>query len=87
MGPKRTVVIISADFRHITNFGACKTSDFNHSKETIAGKVIDQRADVGLLSRNVRFYGEMSSETCQYARTREQETLKGVSLFLVDEYT
>ena len=32
----------------------------------------DQRAEVGLLSRNVRFYGEMSSDTCQYARTREQ---------------
>merc|ERR1711879_588426 len=32
---------------------------------------IDQRAEVGLLSRNVRFYGEMSSDTCQYAWTRE----------------
>ena len=33
--------------------------------------IIDQRAEVGLLSRNVRFYGEMSSTTCQYALTRE----------------
>ena len=33
--------------------------------------IIDQRAEVGLLSRNVRFYGEMSSNTCQYALTRE----------------
>ena len=32
---------------------------------------IDQRAEVGLLSRNVRFYGEMSSNSCQYAYTRE----------------
>ena len=32
----------------------------------------DQRADVGLLSRNVRFYGEMMETTCQYAKTREQ---------------
>ena len=32
---------------------------------------IDQRAEVGLLSRNVRVYGEMSSQTCQYAWTRE----------------
>ena len=33
--------------------------------------IIDQRAEVGLLSRNVRFYGEMSSNSCQYALTRE----------------
>ena len=33
--------------------------------------IIDQRAEVGLLSRNVRFYGEMSSTSCQYALTRE----------------
>ena len=33
--------------------------------------IIDQRAEVGLLSRNVRFYGEMSSTNCQYALTRE----------------
>ena len=33
--------------------------------------IIDQRAEVGLLSRNVRFYGEMSSSSCQYALTRE----------------
>ena len=32
---------------------------------------IDQRAEVGLLSRNVRFYGEMSANKCQYAFTRE----------------
>ena len=31
----------------------------------------DQRAEVGLLTRNVRFFGEMSSATCQYAKTRE----------------
>ena len=34
--------------------------------------IIDQRAEVGLLSRNVRFYGEMSANSCQYAKTREQ---------------
>ena len=33
----------------------------------------DQRAQVGLLSRNVRFYGEMNSDnSCKYVRTREQ---------------
>ena len=32
---------------------------------------LDQRAEVGLLSRDLRFYGEFSSSTCQYARTRE----------------
>ena len=30
--------------------------------------IIDQRAEVGLLSRNVRFYGEMSADSCQYAK-------------------
>ena len=32
---------------------------------------LDQRAEIALLSRNVRFYGEMSSPTCRYASTRE----------------
>lgn len=32
---------------------------------------IDQRAEVGLLSRNVRFYGEMSFHRCRKAVTRE----------------
>jgi len=32
---------------------------------------VDQRAEVALLSRNVRFYGEMSSDNCTYAFTRE----------------
>ena len=31
---------------------------------------IDQRAEVGLLTRNVRFYGRLG-QTCQYAKTRE----------------
>jgi hypothetical protein len=34
----------------------------------------DQRAEVALLTRNVRFYGEMDpANTCKYARTREQD--------------
>ena len=32
---------------------------------------IDQRAEVGLLSRNVRFYGDMSFHRCRKAVTRE----------------
>ena len=33
---------------------------------------LDQRAEVGLLSRNVRFYGELEETGCDYAFTREQ---------------
>lgn len=34
----------------------------------------DQRAEVGLLSRNIRFYGEMNQDNvCRYVRTRERD--------------
>ena len=41
---------------------------------------VDQRAEVGLLSRNVRFYGELDhSKGCQYAFTREQLSQSSVN--------
>ena len=45
---------------------------------------VDQRAQVALLSRNVRFYGEMdmANNTCKYARTREQDPDSKLLIFL-----
>ena len=48
-----------------------RAADFTHWGRISPRTGIDQRAEVGLLSRNVRFYGEMSSSSCQYALTRE----------------
>ena len=47
-----------------------RPADFTHWGRVDQRTGIDQRAEVGLLSRNIRFYGEMQP-TCDYARTRE----------------
>ena len=50
-----------------------RTPSFTHWGRIDSRTGIDQRAEVGLLSRNVRFYGEMDHDKgCQYAFTREQ---------------
>ena len=48
-----------------------RVADYTHWGRISPRTKIDQRAEVGLLSRNVRFFGEMSSDSCQYAYTRE----------------
>ena len=46
-----------------------RTSKFHHWGRIDSRTGIDQRAPVGLLSRNVKIQGETGTE-CQYARTR-----------------
>ena len=48
-----------------------RTPSYTHWGRIDSRTGIDQRAEVGILSRNVRFYGEMNAEECQYAFTRE----------------
>ena len=45
---------------------------FTHWGKIDSRTGLDQRAEVGLLSRNVRFYGELEDTGCDYAFTREQ---------------
>ena len=47
-----------------------RPAEYTHWGRIDSRTGIDQRAEVGLLSRNVRFYGEMGSK-CDYAFTRE----------------
>ncbi|CBY20187.1 unnamed protein product [Oikopleura dioica] len=49
-----------------------RTANYTHWGRIDSETGIDQRAEVGLLSRNIRFFGELEDTGCQYARTREQ---------------
>ena len=46
-----------------------RTPKFHHWGRIDSRTGIDQRAPVGLLSRNILIQGEHSGNTCQYART------------------
>ena len=66
-----TFTIIECDSCGPNQVKLNRVADYTHWGRIDSRSGIDQRAEVGLLSRNVRFYGEMSSDTCQYAFTRE----------------
>ena len=63
--------IIECDSCSANQLKLDRAAEYTHWGRISPRTGIDQRAEVGLLSRNVRFYGEMSADKCQYAYTRE----------------
>jgi hypothetical protein len=62
---QRTVKSVSADGKTITLNAALSYSHWG-TIETVGGKPLDMRAEVGLLTRNIKVQGSADSESSQY---------------------
>ena len=70
--PRRSEVFTIMDCGNICDINQLKLNrpaKFNHWGRIDKRTGLDQRAEVGLLSRNVRFYGSETDE-CEYAESR-----------------